>query len=479
MANWGSANVNVLLNNGIGVFTNAHTYSVGSNPGNLLVADLNGDGKLDIATANYGSNTVSILPGNGDGSFGTAITLSTGTSTNPIDVVAVKLTGDGKYDLATVNNGNSTVSVFLNQGTTGAAISTNTFAGAVNYSSGTSTPYHLVATDLNGDGKQDLAVAGYGSSQVGILTGNGDGTLQAATSFSVGSNPIAITAGDYNGDGITDLATANLNGGNVTILTANAVKALPVDTTTGLASGYGRGNLINTSLGDYFSWTGTAGDVVQVASETPGNPGSSGLFYQIENYAGSRLTYFYGNANGAGQSSPITLPYTGTYLIEVSANYGYTGEYRIRVTEAAPTVQLVANYDNAYNSSPNVPVLTNTSPGNLTATVAGYISQADPNGDYFSLGNVLAGTTLNLTLSQPANSLLGGVLNIYNSSGVNETNNVTAGNTLSYTVPAGAGGTYYARVSSASTTTVSFWMNWNGTNRRDPDRFLRHRPVAR
>ena len=76
---------------------------------------------------------------------------------------------------------------------------------------------------------------------------------------------------------------------------------------------------------------------------------------------------------------------------------------------------------------------------------------------------MLAGTQLNLTLSQPASSTLGGVLNIYNAAGTNLTNNITAGNTLSYTVPAGAGGTYYARVSSASTTTVSFWMDWNGS----------------
>ena len=180
------------------------------------------------------------------------------------------------------------------------------------------------------------------------------------------------------------------------------------------------------------------------------------------------MTYFYGNGpvSGQGQVSGYVLPYTGTYLIEVSPNNGYTGEYRFRVTQSPPTLPFVINYDDAYNSNTNVPTLTNTSPGNLTATVAGYISQGDPNGEYFSLGSILAGTTINLTLAQPATSLLGGVLNIYNSSGTNLTNNITAGNSLSYTVP--ASGAYYARVSSASTTTVSFWMDWNGTNNEIP-----------
>ncbi len=120
--------------------------------------------------------------------------------------------------------------------------------------------------------------------RLSVLLGNGDGTLQAATTYSVGGNPIGITAGDFNGDGLTDLAIANYGSNTVTVLLNNAVKALPVDATTGLESGYGRGALLNTSTVDYFSWTGKAGDVVQVASETPGNPGSSSLEYQIENY---------------------------------------------------------------------------------------------------------------------------------------------------------------------------------------------------
>ncbi len=471
VANWSSNTVSVLLNQGNGTFANAVNYAVGTNPGNLVIADFNGDGKLDVATANYSSNSVSILPGNGNGTFGTQISYATGSGTNPIDVVAVQLTSDGKYDLAAANNGNSTVSVLLNQGTPGAAFQAGSFAAAVSYAAGASSAYHLVAADLTNNGKQDLAVVGSPSSQVGVLLGNGDGTLQAATTYSTGSNPIGITAGDFNGDGIPDLVASNYSGNSVAVLLGNAVKALPVDATTGLASGYGRGALLNTSTVDYFSWTGKAGDVVQVASENPGNPAGTYLSYNIENASGGTLTSFVGNSYDQGQSSPITLPYTGTYLVEVSAYTGYTGEYRFRVTEAPPTLQLVTNYDDSVSSSPNTPTLTNTSAGNLTAQVAGYIGQGDSNGDFFSLGNVLAGTQLKLTLSQPASSTLGGVLNIYNSSGVNETNNVTAGNSLSYTVPAGAGGTYYARVSSASTTTVSFWMNWNGTNNEIPIAF--------
>ena len=103
----------------------------------------------------------------------------------------------------------------------------------------------------------------------------------------------------------------------------------------------------------------------------------------------------------------------------------YTGPYRFRVTEAVAPVQIATTFNGSVNSSnTRLPTtLANSSPGNLTAQVAGYIGQAnDPNGEYYNLGSVPAGTALNLTLSQPATSMLGGVLNVYNSSGVNLTN---------------------------------------------------------
>ncbi len=292
-------------------------------------------------------------------------------------MVALDLNGDHKLDLATSNVNGSTVSVLLNQGTPNTAYGANTFAAPVGYNAGGSSPYHIVAADLNGDGKLDLAIAGYGSNQVGVLISNGDGTLQTAQSYAVSGNPLGITAGDFNGDGIMDLATANNTGNSATILLGNAGKPLPSDSVSGLNSGYGRGNLPNTSTVDYFSWTGTAGDTVYLASETPGNPSASGLYYEIDNAGGTALTSFYANYNNQGQSTPLTLPYTGTYFIHVGSDYSYAGEFRFRITEAAPTVQVVTKYGNLI-SNPNTLTLVNSAPGHLTGQAAGYISQADP-----------------------------------------------------------------------------------------------------
>ena len=62
----------VLLGLGTGDFAPAVSASVGTFPTMALVADLNGDGMLDVVTTNSNSNDISVLLGNGAGGFGAA-----------------------------------------------------------------------------------------------------------------------------------------------------------------------------------------------------------------------------------------------------------------------------------------------------------------------------------------------------------------------------------------------------------------------
>src|SRR5436309_2328847 len=90
------------------------SFDTGSGPESVAIGDLNGDARPDLATANNGASTVSVLLGNGDGSFGVKTDLNTGGG--PHSVAIGDLNGDGKADLAVANYYSNTVSVLLGNG---------------------------------------------------------------------------------------------------------------------------------------------------------------------------------------------------------------------------------------------------------------------------------------------------------------------------------------------------------------------------
>ncbi|MGD0363470.1 MAG: FG-GAP-like repeat-containing protein [Bryobacteraceae bacterium] len=189
---------------------NATSLPVGSAPSYVAVADLNNDGKLDLAVTNSGSATVSILLGNGDGTFAAHQDYATGNA--PMAVAVGDFNHDGILDLVTANQTDNTVSILLGAG--GGAFGSQTV-----YATG-NQPGAVIVADLNGDGNLDLAVANQADNTVSILFGNGDGTFAAHLDYAAGEAPDALVAGDFNGDGKLDLAVANgvTPGGKVNIL---------------------------------------------------------------------------------------------------------------------------------------------------------------------------------------------------------------------------------------------------------------------
>jgi hypothetical protein len=188
--------VSIVLGNGDGTFQPQKTYPTGSLPYFVVAADLNHDGKVDLAVTNTDDNTVSVLLGNGDGTFQPHVDYAVGPLGDTQNSVAVAdFNRDGNPDLA-VCNGDGSVSVLLGNGdgTFRPQLVTQTYGGV-----------SLAAGDFNGDGILDLAVAGGG-----IFLGNGDGTFTQGFFFSAQS-PVDIVAADFNGDGKLDLALINEN----------------------------------------------------------------------------------------------------------------------------------------------------------------------------------------------------------------------------------------------------------------------------
>jgi hypothetical protein len=443
VANDSSGTVSVLLGDGLGSFSPAVSYTAGSGSGRVAVADLNGDGRLDLVTSNYNALTISVLRGTGSGLFAAPVAYSTGGGNNyPRDVVLSDMDGDGNLDAVTANL-YGLVSVLKGNGDGTFVPATS----AINGNTGYYDAYQVAVGDFNADGRPDLALAGYGQNQLYVLTNAGNLTFGTPVNFTPGSNPIGVVAGDLDGDGVLDLTTARYSGSGVTVYRGNVeVKLAENPLGSGLRSGFGRGNLaVQSSDVDYFTFSAKLGDRFTLSTENPGQPNASGLRYDLYRWDGTSVAGWWSDYNGNLSTAPLTLPAAGRYSLKVSTNYGYEGEYRFRVTLATSAIQLEAEVNDT-TANANIPVFVRNG-STQTATVTGLIATPDLNGDYFSIGNLTGGTTINTTLTLPSSSTLSPVVTLYRGTSAV---NVGAG---AYFIPSGGEGAYYVRITAATGTT--------------------------
>ena len=195
------------MGTGNGGFVGGGGFSVGGpglgavSPRSLAIADVNLDGKLDVATANASTGNISVLLGNGSGGFMAPVKVAVG-GFSPEFVLLGDFDLDGYPDVATANTASGNTSVLLN---TGHGFSAPTFYATGYYTN------NLALGDVSGDGIPDLVVGAYIVQQQ-LLIGDGTGAFPTMVSVPNIFGSISTQIADINGDGIVDIVTANSAG---------------------------------------------------------------------------------------------------------------------------------------------------------------------------------------------------------------------------------------------------------------------------
>ncbi|MGB3401310.1 MAG: S8 family serine peptidase [Microcoleaceae cyanobacterium] len=191
------------------------TLFAGAGVTDVVSADLDGDGDVDLATANELDDTLSILYNFGNLAFSVPVTVPVGS--RPVSIVADDFDGDGSTDLATANFEFGTVSVVLNNG--------DGSFGSADFFFANDFPSTMSSADLDADGDADLILRNsvfrgddtQEGNSISILQNNGDGTFASPQSFTVGDVPVGLIVEDLDGNGLLDIATSNFEDQTVTV----------------------------------------------------------------------------------------------------------------------------------------------------------------------------------------------------------------------------------------------------------------------
>jgi hypothetical protein len=213
----------ILLNDGSGGFAEHASLGTGFLASRSAAGDFNNDGNMDLAVAAYLSNGIQIYLGGGNGNFSHAGGADAGSEWDEpyaAQIITADFNGDGHLDLAVPVYFEGRVSVLFGDGS-------GSFSAPSQFEAG-NLPHIIQSADLDGDGLPEIIIPNAGTSNFSVLRNLGGGAFAPLVSFASGGPDVnTLTVGDYNADGQPDVAPSNHNGRSLSVLLNTTMPLAP------------------------------------------------------------------------------------------------------------------------------------------------------------------------------------------------------------------------------------------------------------
>ncbi|MCP4572345.1 MAG: hypothetical protein GY838_08325 [bacterium] len=222
VANRERALVEAFLTGG-GGWQRQDSYYPACQPGALVAAEFNRDGRVDLVSLGSAKNLVTLMLGsNDDGFWGYPVLSLSGT---PAAMTRGDFNGDGLLDVAVISNFSDVLSVFLGHGDGLATVPVDRALGFL--------PGDLVPLQVDADPEYEIAIVSLGDRGVRVIDRSPTGDWTTLTTVVMDERPSQLRTADVDGDGATDLVALDNTVPEVTVLFGDGAGAFPASTTTG------------------------------------------------------------------------------------------------------------------------------------------------------------------------------------------------------------------------------------------------------